>query len=87
MIPAFDLMDPEWLWTLLILAATVVGAIVEWRRGGSDVEALKVRMHVLEQTAATAQDWADLNIRISVNERLTEKLVREWEGAETDAED
>lgn len=87
MIPAFDLMDPEWLWTLLILGATIIGAIVEWRRGGSEVEALGVRMAVLERVAATSHDWADLNIRISVMERVVDKMLREWEGAEdADAE-
>ena len=82
-----DLIDPEWLWTLMVLAAMVVSSVVEWRRGGADMQALEVRVGVLEQTTVKVDDWVDIEARQQYLDKMVTKLVEQWEGADDENSD
>lgn len=77
-----DLMDPEWLWTLIILVAGAAGAWLEWKREGSEIQALRTDVEVLKQSTVKLEDWSDMSARQTVIEKLTAKLLDEWEGGE-----
>jgi hypothetical protein len=77
-----DLMDPEWLWTLIILVAGGAGAWLEWKREGSELRELRTDVEVLKQSTVKLEDWSDMSARQTVIEKLTAKLLDEWEGGE-----
>ncbi len=76
---AFDL-DLEVSYFLLLLAATIIGSVVEWRRGGNDVQELRERVGLMEHTKTDVEDWNGINVRLTVMEELVNKLIREWSG-------
>ena len=82
----FDLMDPEWLWTLIILVSGGFGAFIEWKRSGAELKALEVRVGILEQTTVRSEDWSDITARQMYLDRIVQKLVDEWSGEDEDTE-
>ena len=79
--------DPEAAVYLFACLAALVGSVVEWRRGGSDVQQLRIDVEVLRQTTASIDDWAALDTRCAVLEKLVNKLLDEWESPDRDDED
>lgn len=82
MSPLLDLMDPEWLWTLIILVSGAAGAWLGWKLDRSELKELRIKIEVLEQTTVKAEDWSEMSARQTVIERLTAKLMDEWEAGE-----
>lgn len=82
----FPLMDfdPEAVVYLFACLAALVGAVVEWRRGGSEVASLRQDIEVLKQTRASVDDWAALDARCQYLERIINRLVDDWEGGSDD---
>lgn len=76
--PFFEL-DIEFSWFLLMCAMTIIGSVVEWRRGGSEVRELRIDVEVLKQTTASVEDWAQFDTRCTVLERLVETIMRNGE--------
>ena len=79
-------MDPEWLWTLIVLVSGGFGAWLEWKREGAAIEDLKIRIEVLEQTTVKVEDWSDMSARQTVIEKLTAKLLDEWSSDDPESE-
>ena len=80
-----DLMDPEWLWTIIVLVAGAAGAWLEWRREGSEIGALRTDVEVLKQSTVKLEDWSDMSARQTVIEKLTAKLLDEWSSDEAES--
>lgn len=84
-------LDPDWLYMILMMGSMGLTAFVELRRTRNidpdEINQIKQDIVVLQTTTVSVEDWADMRARQQYVDRMLNKMVDEWEGAEHASDD
>lgn len=81
-------LDFEWSWFIFVCVLAFIGAVVEWRRGGKNVEdvrnelrdelrEVRVEVDTLKTNKVGVNDWSTIEARCAYTERVADLLLEE----------